>query len=257
MQVMSPELLGDYHLLLAHDVLDHPVDYRCLFGERTKQMFVLLDNSLIELGYPMELDDLLEAAAIVRASVIALPDHLGDMHKTCVDSQDFYQRLLRKYGGSMANCPDVTGVVQGQTIQECMYCADVLVRQCNSSRLLCVPRVLVKTLGTRMGVCCALGVKYPGVPIHLMGFSDNILDDVSCARLPNVVGIDSAVPIRAALRGMKMTLNTGWFDPGPRGDYWATPQTVAEACMADIEVQMTDYRRWISVPYRHKQPDEG
>ena len=66
--------VSDYHMALAHLVLEYPA-YATYYRERREAGdFVLLDNSLIELGRPVQPDALVRAARLIRPSEIVLPD---------------------------------------------------------------------------------------------------------------------------------------------------------------------------------------
>jgi len=66
--------VSDYHMALAHLVLKYPA-YATYYRERRKAGdFVLLDNSLIELGRPVHPNALVEAAQMISPSEIVLPD---------------------------------------------------------------------------------------------------------------------------------------------------------------------------------------
>jgi hypothetical protein len=255
-------MLGDYHLLLAHDVVAHPDEYREVYFDNWDAMFakgeaplqyIIMDNSLIELGHPAPMEMMLDAYKIMQPDVIVLPDYLGDMRRTVGASIDFYKDMVNEYYmADGQDIPEVLGVVQGDTIDECMYCARALVDACKVAAL-AVPRVLREKLGSRMLIATMLGYKYPKIPIHLLGFSTDLIDDVATARLSHVMGIDSAVPIRAAIRNMPMRLDfEGEFDPGPRLDYWDRKYdwTYNQDVLSDVQSNMAKYRRWIDAQYR-------
>jgi hypothetical protein len=119
-----------------------------------------------------------------------------------------------------------------------------------------VPRIFANQNGSRMPVLHELIRRdtyklFRG--IHLLGFSDNILDDVACARMQIVKGIDSAVPIRAGLKGMDIRNaihDREWSTAlGPRGGFWDTP---VEEMRRMVNAQLVwhnidQYREWIKV----------
>jgi len=66
--------VSDYHMALAHLVLGVP-KYAKYYRERSKAGdYVLLDNSLIELGRPVLPGDLVTAARMISPSEMVLPD---------------------------------------------------------------------------------------------------------------------------------------------------------------------------------------
>lgn len=81
---------------------------------------------------------------------------------------------------------------------------------------------------------------------HLLGFSDNVLDDIGCARVPWINGIDSAVLARAGLAGLGIDLcDFDWSNKvGPRGDFWE--QTIKDELQDRvIRSNLAFYRRAI------------
>lgn len=218
-------LLGSYHLLLAHDVLHpgNPSKYHEIYHDRVrikyKDAIVIMDNSLVELGAAMDFEDCRQAAEVVRADYIVSADAFLDADLTIQRSIKFVEawrqaRVDRKY------CPPLMGVVQGTTLQECMRVAGFFAHDPAFGGI-SVPRVITAGLGSRTPLLIEINKYYPDRfrCIHLLGFSDNNLDDICSARLPFVSGIDSAAPIRGGLNGIKFELpNT---DFGKRGNYWA------------------------------------
>ena len=63
----------DYELYLAHQVLANPKQFEFLSQEKDCS-YKILDNSAYELGKGLELNKLLEAAGIIDADEIVLPD---------------------------------------------------------------------------------------------------------------------------------------------------------------------------------------
>lgn len=235
------DALGGYHLLLAHDVLANPDAYRATYAGATD---IIMDNSLIELGYPMRVRDVIEAARVVNAQKVVLPDVLGSLEETLTLVQqayeDFYMLPLDVTAGLK-----MVAVVQGESREECSRCLH------EYSKLgveISIPRVLVSILGSRMDVireAYSMGFRN----MHLLGFSDNLIDDVSSVRMPGVKGIDSAVPIRAGVKGLYMALDDMDFSKnlGPRGSYWETDVEKMNAVdLSTICSNLYSYRKWIN-----------
>jgi hypothetical protein len=76
-------LLGDLtrftHLdfVLAHRVLEDP-EYRAFYALRPHNRVLILDNSMHELGAPLPLSDIANAAKMVNALYVIPPDKLGE-----------------------------------------------------------------------------------------------------------------------------------------------------------------------------------
>lgn len=210
--------LGNYHLLLAHDVLAHPADYENVYAGRGYT--ILMDNSLVELGYAMPIAEVLEAAKIVGAQYLVLPDKLSDMEATI----DMTLKALGEWGTIDSKKREGMGllpVLQGKNMRELNIMLNRFCMNFTTGGItgMCVPRVIADTIGTRSEII-ALTSRYYN--IHMLGFSENFLDDIACARMPGVVGIDSAVPVRAGLRGLPLSLDMP-VDPGKRECYWENP----------------------------------
>lgn len=72
--------LSDLDFILAHKVLED-AEYAEFFKGRATDRELILDNSYHELGYPLPLSDLLEAAQRCRADYVIAPDKVGDVHE--------------------------------------------------------------------------------------------------------------------------------------------------------------------------------
>lgn len=222
-------LLGNYHLLLAHDVLAHPGLYKSLystllratdFGEAGSSV-VIMDNSVVELGNAMTFHEVLNAARIVDADYIVAADSFLESRLTIERGIQFADQANAahhdEFGGVAV--PSLMGVVQGRTIKECMDCAEAYADH-HMFESIGIPRCLVPVLGSRTRLTLKLYERYADrfEHWHLLGLSEDLLDDVCTARLPMIHGIDSAAPIRGAMNGVVFDINGSDF--GPRGDFW-------------------------------------
>lgn len=211
------DALGNYHLLLAHDVLAHPMEYNNIYGRyQGSGGTIIMDNSLIELGHPLDAHSMFRAACILKPDWVVLPDYLGDAKRTVETSWEAAHQLC-----ALLPKQELLGVVQGQTFDECLSCADELLR-IGGVTALSVPRHLVEVLGSRIPLVQELFNRHIDVPLHLLGFSDDLLDDCRAARFGNVMGIDSAQPVRLARKGHVWSLDRP-RDAGPRGTFWDDP----------------------------------
>lgn len=213
----ATNVLEDTHLLLAHDVVKQPFRYSNLFDDEMRphqdSRLVIMDNSVIELGNAVDLHMIEVACELTRPTCVVLPDVMLDGPATtisCTDAVDVWQDLLcRGKNKDMS----FMFVPQGKTIHEFVKCAESL---CDNHAIgyWGVPRNLVKTLGSRFDAIKLLSAINPYRWIHMLGFSDDMIDDVICAREFEVGSIDSAVPLRLRDR---LTLSGV---PSPRGDWW-------------------------------------
>jgi hypothetical protein len=213
---MGDWLLGDYHLLLAHDVAAHADEYQGIF---TGAMTVIMDNSMVELGTPVVDGALVEKAtkAIGVQQIVVLPDIEGEGSETYRLSKKATKEWKFHEGPFMA-------VVQGTTLDEYVECYNHL-EELPGVGFIGIPRSCLKHIPSRVALVEAITrARTPrwfiGAPwIHLLGFSPIIQDDIAAAQCSRaVMGIDSAVPTRMGQRRQLLTLDQD--DPGGRGDYW-------------------------------------
>lgn len=252
------DYLGEYHLLLAHDVIDKPDQYREIYGKvRTDYVshsFIIMDNSIVELGKAMEIADLLRACQILRPDCLVIPDVMGEGEETRIKARSFVREYCQKaleLESKGWEAPPLLGVIQGEDVEDALE-TYMLYYSLPLVDYISVPRIITKQHGSRMPLLLAMqrqqGTLRSFQGLHLLGFSDNILDDVACARMPFVKGIDSAVPIRAGLGNIRMDLNdVEWSKMvGPRGSFWEQPcDTGWDMCLPCIQTNLTTYRRWI------------
>lgn len=197
LKLQSADLLGNYLLLLAHDVVINPEKYQKLI--ENFRGIVIMDNSLIELGKPVDAETMLAAVNIVNADYAVLPDVLSDKDAS-IKASTTAARQWKVVGLDI----DPIIVAQGNTTDECLECVNNIIEDMDIDErdlyLISIPRALVLTEGSRMPLIKELE-RFWNINIHLLGFSANYYDDIMCARHPNVVGIDSATPIRLGWEG--------------------------------------------------------
>lgn len=265
LQSGSQDYLGDYHLLLAHDILDKPKVYGDIYGhvrEKYPESFIIMDNSIIELGKPMEMKDLVAASQILFPDCIVIPDVMCDGEGTRANAvkfcREYVVEMAKIHGSDAVSVPPLMGVLQGSNVDDVMETLAIFY-SLPMIDFIGIPRILTKMHGSRMPTLCAIQ-KSPAVVkarssyasfkgFHLLGFSDDILDDVACARVPWIQGIDSAVPIRAAKKGIQVSLDDigpgGWSDrTGPRGNFWEDHLDDGE--LAICRDNLDKYRGWIT-----------
>lgn len=218
----TEDVIGDYFLLLAHDVLAYPDEYAEIFQNRDlvpKDSFVILDNSVIELGKPLDVDSLLLAAKVVQPNCIILPDVLGNMLQSVDMVRKAHNNIILNTDAPI----EMMAVLQGQNIAELTRCA-VMYAEFEHIQYYGCPRWVANKLGTRKVFETVLGIQHPiAKPIvHMLGMSQHAKDDVSCTQLPGVMGIDSANPCVLGQIGMPLKMDT--YQHAPRTarnfDYW-------------------------------------
>lgn len=210
--------MGSYHLLLAHDVVKQREAYHDLFSKNrlpfmSDKELIILDNSVVELGTAVNIDMITAAARLTYPTCIVLPDVMLDGPAT-VDSTMNAYHPWRDAALNDNLSATLMVIPQGKTMQEFADCAEKL-KNLRAVQYWGCPRNLVKNLGTRKDAIRLLHALNPSRRIHMFGFSDNMIDDVICAHMPEVYSIDSAVPLRVN--------NFRISDiPEPRGDWWET-----------------------------------
>ncbi len=203
-------LLGDYRLLLAHDVVSSPATYERFYRKYWKAVeedkrtigkdmpLIIMDNSVVELGSSVNSSQILAAVNTAYADIVVLADKMLDPHAT------FAMSLAMQKGIKLHGKPDhlgYMGVVQGRTVEECVKCAANL-STIDDIRMFGIPKVLARdeAVGTRVVVTARVAREF-GLPIHLLGFSGNPQDDLEASQVDGVIGIDSSLPLRMAYDG--------------------------------------------------------
>lgn len=198
----SPHTFGCYHLLLAHHTAEYEDRFRALFQQIADDGVIspeiIMDNSVVETGGYVDFDLMMRATAVVSdygLDVIpVLPDVMGEGIPTRAAVEADYHKWHEEMPatGFMAVC-------QGEDWEDFVASVELFSDRDVFPKIsvLGLPRWLVKTLGTRIqAVEYAATNKETRQRIHLLGYSDDMLDDFSCSHHPGVHGIDSAVPLR-------------------------------------------------------------
>jgi hypothetical protein len=235
-------VLGNYQLLIAPMVLEHAMEYFHFFTGEHDDQFVILDNGVIELGHSLSAPDLHYAADVVGAHVVVMPDTIDDAEATIQQVEDGLE-TFRKYD----TATDTLGVVQGTTMGECLRCAESLVKA--GVDWLAVPRGLTPHLGSRVPL--VRQVAQFGLPIHILGFSEDMKDDIETMMShPLIRGIDAATPIW--MKGLLPDEPPRVARFGRRPfDFWQRPP---EAMGPEFTRNVETVRAWISHEW-HAQID--
>ena len=256
--VCPPELLtelikshvdGHYHLLLAHDICERKAEYARIFGGNRKlsasyaSNTVILDNSVVELGDAVNVDFIIDAAEVCNPDVIVLPDVYTDGPATVQAVKEALDTWILPISRTpRGRYIRYMIVPQGKTRDEFIDCAYQLATLTENYTEVCwwgIPRnYREQNIGSRQDavkICYTFGQQKF---MHLLGFSNDLVDDLFSARSPYVRGIDSAVPLRAATQGIEFTMTTKL---GPRGDWWEHPGKVTELTLKNLK----NVRKWI------------
>lgn len=200
--MQHPSYVGDYHLWLAHDVLKNQYEWEQIAGVIRREYpdaTIIMDNSLIELGSAMSQELILQASLCVSADYLVLPDVLEECVAT-IDASRAFLREVRK-----EDLPKTMGVVQGKNFAELLRCAVELEHM--GVDAIAIPRIVQKTMSRKEILRMMVG-GFPQMKFHLLGFSDNFSKDVEACQSgkthPQLMGIDSAVPIRCGQQNLLM-----------------------------------------------------
>jgi hypothetical protein len=192
------------------------------------------------------------AAEAVDASCIVLPDALGDMHMTL----KLVRASIKAFEQSLI---PLMGVVQGTSwgdIQKLLLEYSKM-----GIRYLSVPRVMTEIHGSRVGLVKGVadywkdltaGTLQPKKFIHLLGFSNNVEDDIRASGWEEVMGIDSAMPIWYALDQdeylpKEPPRSSHAFDPGKRPEnYWELLPNPQSANFDIVLANIGKVRAWLT-----------
>lgn len=212
--------LGNYLLFLAHDVLENMHSYHDLINDLKMKyeddLFIIMDNGVIERGAPVSIGGILEAANIVDANCIVAPDVVGDLAGTKKLMMDRDVALIR-------HDFDMMFVPQGKALSQVYQCIDWMDEKFptnGSTRYWGIPRWIANEVGSRVGPILYINtyLDHGTTKIHLLGMSSMLEDDIRCAQMRNVMGIDSANPLVAGHMGMFM--GSVHYRHYERGDFW-------------------------------------
>lgn len=229
-EMIHQRIVGDYHLLLAHEILNNPTSWKewgCELREFLwpQSPVIIMDSSVIELGKPLPMLDIMEATRIVGANVVVLPDVIGDALATINLVQAFEEEFVKRavYTGI-----EFMYVPQGKSLDEYVKSLEYITHR-DWITWIGLPRDALKFDGihSREQLIYPSKILCRGKKIHLLGFSDDVMDDFMCCAHPEVIGIDSAVPIRAGQRGQPFQLSNS--DYGLRGGYFHETKLTQQA----------------------------
>lgn len=113
----------DYDFVLAQYILDD-LDYRKFFLDvraREPRRYCVMDNGFHELGRPLGVGELLEAAKILKPGMIVAPDRLDDPRYTIEQVRNLVRAVETQHLGFQ-----VCGVIQGNTGEDAFKVYDAM-----------------------------------------------------------------------------------------------------------------------------------
>lgn len=256
--LLARGLIGDYHLFLAHHTVEKTHKFESLMSQmilqgslRYKEVTIIMDNSIVELGGSVDDKMIKEAVEIAQhystkfRVIPVLPDVMGKGADTIELASDAYERW---------NTVDTTHrswmpgegymlVTQGESWEDFVALVNFFFLENRESyqkiTWVGVPRVLLKCMPSRTRAIKYIRMVAPHVKIHLLGFSDDICDDMLSASLEGVAGIDSAVPVR--YDGLLTPVTTS-EEIGKRAEDWMEKGILTQRQVLNIQ----NVRRWVS-----------
>lgn len=239
-QMKEHRCLGSYHLLLAHDVVKHPKEYKEVYNSDGFNHFIIMDNSVVELKKPVDLQMVYDACEIVNATCAVMPDYLLDgpaTYKATMDASDKWQSMSRK---SMMVLP------QGKNVKEWIDTAENLLQH-REFRYVGIPRNVKEKLQLSridaVRIIHMMDLLRSTRRYHLFGFSNDLWDDIAAITenrdITQLMGIDSNVPIRQGCLEQVIDMRQG--DPGPRGDWWDSHSGLTATARDNVR----RFRTWI------------
>jgi hypothetical protein len=231
----GPEVFGNYHLLLAHHTVEHPKRFADLFRaieDKGTSVDVIMDNSIVELGDAVSIEMVAEAVNIIQENAPnsncypVLVDVMGDGLATREAIRKNYLDWVEGCGGDgfMAVC-------QGKDLDDyeesvAMFSDRVAYP---NIKILGIPRVLVNTCGSRLPAVEMVKKHRKTHLIHMLGFSDDMQDDLAALKDLGCGGIDSAVPLRMR------EIFTLYSDAGKRPPSWFDNAQVDGMMLANLQ----------------------
>lgn len=214
--------LTEYHLVLTH-LVQQSEEYTEFMRNRSDAGdFLLMDNSLIELGDAMKITDVLQAAKACRAHEIVLPDVFRNKDETLVaiesairEVRDYFGYKARHYGYRLMAVP------QGQNEEEWLSCLESILQKFPQVSTIGIPKV-TNTFYTGDRGRIQLLVKlqeldvpkmYPHIQWHLLGIWNNPIELKHASYFKWVRGCDSSVGWAMAQQGIVLDPEEGALRP--------------------------------------------
>jgi len=192
----------DYHMALTHLVLKYP-EYEDYYSD--VDGYVILDNSLIELGGSVDIKTVMEAADKICPHEVVLPDVFLNCDKTLEATEDALRQI---------DFPSLhlQAVAHGKDINDWKRCWDKL-NKIEELDCIAIPKVVTTIFGHRKdAITYALDNNPSNKEIHLLGLWDTILELKSYTpeQKKKIRGIDTSFVMHSVADGM--SYERGEFD---------------------------------------------
>lgn len=196
--------VSTYHMALTH-LVAQSVNYTQFYKRRSNAGdYVMLDNSLIELGKSVTMEDVLRAAEAIQANEIVLPDvyksHEGTV-KAVEDALYKYPKELKKY--------KLMAVCHGSDPSDWLSCHNHLV-SIPEINTIGIPKVAstfsqFNNMG-RVRLCSTMeqnGLRSKKKEYHLLGVWNNPWPEIQqLSTLKWIRGVDTVLPVLMGIKGI-------------------------------------------------------
>ncbi len=199
-------MVTNYHMALAHLVLKDPAYAQHYRNASACGHMVILDNSIIELGQAVTMDELVKAAKAIDAKVIIAPDVLDDRKGTYERVQEAVSYM---WSNSLFGDFQLMAVPQGNDLQEFIASYQELA-ELEEVEWMSIPKRVGRFIEDPQGLnrvrvldtMSKLGIIDEEKQHHLLGIYDNPLEILYLNQYPWITGIDSQLPFWAANEGV-------------------------------------------------------
>ena len=193
----------NYHMALTHLVLKYP-QYKEYYSDIGG--YIILDNSLIELGDSVDIGTVIEAAEMIVPHEIVLPDVYLDCDATLKTIETVLNRLDKL---EIPAEYKLQAVAHGKTKDDWQRCWNEL-NKIDEIDCIAIPKVTTTVFGHRKDVIqYALKHNLSNKEVHLLGLWDTIaeLKSYTPKQKEAIRGIDTSFVMHSVIDGMSYSRN--------------------------------------------------
>lgn len=185
----------EYEFYLAHKILEYPTVYA---KARYNHAYKIVDCSACELGTGVNMNKVLKAARIVKASEIVLPDKVKSD-----DSLDMSLKALKRFDNKQLNEFKIAIVIQGSTTKKALEAVERLCQ--DHDAMVMIDTIMVpKWFSTAARVMITRHIQRfaPKKNIHWLGLGDDIANCVTEAKRLGIRSMDTGYFLSVAQNKM-------------------------------------------------------